>query len=76
MRKLATALGCLVIAAYATVSQAVMHDDHDSALIARCHFGDQGYVIFKQRPESHQENTQKSKKRRSLIQQAAEANTP
>lgn len=72
MRKLATALGCLVIAAYATVSQAVMHDDHhDSHLIARCHFGDQGYVIFKQKPEGHEnvrELSQKPKKKRNLIQ--------
>jgi hypothetical protein len=40
MRKLATALGCLVIAAYATVSvHAAMLDDNESPPIARCHFG-------------------------------------
>ena len=51
MRKLATALGCLVIAAYATIGQATENHDMGSNLIAKCHFGDNGYVIFRQRPD-------------------------
>jgi hypothetical protein len=51
MRKLATTIGCLMIAAYATVGEAAMNHDNGSPLIAKCHFGDQGYVIFRQRPD-------------------------
>ena len=67
MRKLATALGCLVIAAYATVSQAVMHDGNEGPLIARCHFGDQGFVIFRQKYDDHEIIREKAKKRRNLV---------
>jgi hypothetical protein len=49
MRKLATALGCLVIAAYASIGQAAMNHDEGSNIIAKCHFGHNGYVIFRQR---------------------------
>jgi hypothetical protein len=46
MRSLATALGCLVIASYATVGSATM--GHENEIVASCHFGDNGYVIFRQ----------------------------
>jgi hypothetical protein len=47
MRSIATALGCLVIASYATVGSATMgHDDYNE-IVASCHFGDNGYVIFR-----------------------------
>ena len=39
MRKLATALGCLVIAAYVTIAQGSMHDEGNE-LVAKCNFGD------------------------------------
>ena len=54
MRKLATALGCLVIAAYASVGHAAMNHDEGSNLIAKCHFGDNGYVIFRQRADERE----------------------
>jgi hypothetical protein len=50
MRKLSSAVGCLVIAAYATVGQAAMHHDDDGSLVAKCEFGHEGYVIFRQTP--------------------------
>ena len=51
MRSLATALGCLVIASYATVGSATMGNDEGNDIIARCHLGDNGYVIFRQKLE-------------------------
>jgi hypothetical protein len=47
MRSLATALGCLVIASYATVGTATTV--YDDEIVASCHFGDNGYVIFRQK---------------------------
>jgi hypothetical protein len=37
MRKLATTLGCLVVAAYATIA---MSHEQANQLVAKCHFGD------------------------------------
>ena len=64
MRKLATALGCLVIAAYASIGQAAMNHDEGSNIIAKCHFGHNGYVIFRQRANEreHLRANQYSKK--------------
>jgi hypothetical protein len=62
MRKLSTAVGCLVIAAYATVGQAAMHHDDDGSLIAKCQFGHEGYVIFRQTPP------RLSRRKRNLLQ--------
>ena len=50
MRSIATTLGCLVIAAYATVGQAAMNHEEGGPLVAKCHFGHNGYVIFRQQP--------------------------
>lgn len=82
MRKLATALGCLVIAAYATVAEGAMNHDHGGNLIAKCHFGDNGYVVFRQVPtdKDHRRVNQYKReniggtgmKKRKLIQQAAD----
>jgi hypothetical protein len=47
MRSLATALGCLVIASYATVGSATTGHDDGNEIVASCHFGDNGYVIFR-----------------------------
>jgi hypothetical protein len=68
MRSLATALGCLVIASYATVGSATMgHDDSD--LIASCHFGNNGFVIFKQKDNKEEIRASKPVlKRKRMVQ--------
>ena len=84
MRKIASAVGCLVIAAYATVGQAAMNHDEGGPLIAKCHFGHEGYVIFRQRPDdldhkrANEFDKEKigggKKKGKKLMQQAAPVN--
>ena len=61
MRSLATALGCLVIASYATVGTATT--GYDDEIVASCHFGDNGYVIFRQKAGEIQKPTLKGRKR-------------
>ena len=56
MRKIAAAAGCLVVAAYATVAEAAMGNDHAAVLVAKCHLGDQGYVVFRQQAEFKEES--------------------
>jgi hypothetical protein len=85
MRSLTTALGCLVIAAYATIGQATENHDMGSNLIAKCHFGHNGYVIFRQRPDDRDHiranqydrkkigGTKKGKKKLMMMQQVAAA---
>jgi hypothetical protein len=72
MRSLATALGCLVIASYATVGSATMGHDESNDLIASCHLGNNGYVIFRQKVEVEECDDKKisDKKKRRMIQQA------
>ena len=67
MRSLATALGCLVIASYATVGTATT--GYDDEIVASCHFGDNGYVIFRQKAgEEIHENKPAQKGRKRMIQ--------
>ena len=61
MRSLATALGCLVIASYATVGTATT--GYDDEIVASCHFGDNGYVIFRQKAGEIQKPALKGRKR-------------
>ena len=61
MRSLATALGCLVIASYATVGTATT--GYDDEIVASCHFGDNGYVIFRQKAGEIQKPTLRGRKR-------------
>ena len=61
MRSLATALGCLVIASYATVGTATT--GYDDEIVASCHFGDNGYVIFRQKAGEIQKPVLKGRKR-------------
>jgi hypothetical protein len=59
MRKIALALGYLVIAAYASVKE----DCDDKFLIAKCNFGNNGYVVFREKAPTA------PKKRKLLAQQ-------
>ena len=61
MRSLATALGCLVIASYATVGTATT--GYEDEIVASCHFGDNGYVIFRQKAGEIQKPVLKGRKR-------------
>ena len=71
MRKIAAAAGCLVVAAYATVAEAAMGNDHAAVLVAKCHLGDQGYVVFRQQAEFKEESKKKKAKKGKLAQQNA-----
>ena len=68
MRSLATALGCLVIASYATVGTATT--GYDDEIVASCHFGDNGYVIFRQKAgeEIHEKKPAQKGRKRMLPQ--------